>query len=389
MEHAAERADTALDFTHERIDDHPPCSKLNSLQTTDLTGNGSPDVIVVGMGGEPTVPIAGTAVQLPMAGPASRLALRFETNVFWYENPGWERHALATEFNLHPGVGSDLADISGNGRLDFVVGQGFGKSDLYWYEQPADPREPWRQHHITDAFEKYHDLLVADVDDDGEPELVGLSQDAESVFYYDVPADPFREPWPVANCHVLDDDRRCEGLAAADVDGDGRTEIVAGTNVYHRHEDGWARDDICTGWDDTRVAVADLDGDGEPEIVLSEGDSPTFGTHPGRLAWVDYPDGEPEILRDGLFNPHSLQTADVTGNGYPDIYVGEMSLGEAEAPEQLLFENHGDGRFTEHVVERGVPTHEAKLADMTGDGGLDIVGKSYGPDHHVDVWYRD
>ena len=120
-----------------------------------------------------------------------------------------------------------------------------------------------------------------------------------------------------------------------------------------------------------------------------EGDSPTFGTHPGRLAWVDYPGGTPEILRDGLFNPHSLQTVDVTGNGYPDIYVGETALGETETPEQFVFENHGDGRFTEHLVERGVPTHEAKLADMTGNGSLDIVGKSYGPDHHVDIWYRD
>lgn len=377
-----------MEFEHERIDDHPPCSKLNTLQTTDLTGNGQPDVIVAGMGGNPSVAVAGAELQLPMVGPVSRLSLRFETNIFWYENPGWERHELATEFNLHPGVGSDLADISGTGTPDLVIGQGFGKPNLYWYEQPDDPRQPWIQNQISDTFEKYHDLLVADIDDDDRPELVGLSQDSESIFYYDIPADPSQEPWPESNCHVIDDNRRCEGVAAVDIDGDGQTEIIAGTNVYHRTGDGWRHDDICTGWDDTRVAVADIDGDGDPEIVLSEGDSPTFGTHPGRLAWVDYPDGSPQIIRDGLFNPHSLQTADVTGNGIPDIYVGEMSLGETDTPEQLLFENHGNGQFTRHVVERGIPIHEGKLADMTGDGRLDIIGKSYGPDHHVDVWYQ-
>jgi hypothetical protein len=65
-----------------------------------------------------------------------------------------------------------------------------------------------------------------------------------------------------------------------------------------------------------------------------------------------------------------------------------MSLGETDTPERLLFENHGEGQFTKHVVERGIPIHEGKLADMTGDGMLDIIGKSYGPDHHVDVWYQ-
>jgi hypothetical protein len=235
-----------MEFEHERIDDHPPCSKLNTLQTTDLTGNGLPDMIVAGMDGNPSVTVAGSELQLPMAGPVSRLSLRFETNIFWYENPGWERHELATEFNLHPGVGSDLAVISGTGTLDLVVGQGFGKPNLYWYEQPDDPRQPWIQHHITSAFEKYHDLLVADVDDDGESD-VGLSQDSESIFYYDIPADPFQEPWPESNCHVIDDNRRCEGVAAVDIDGDGRTEIVAGTNVYHQTDDGWRHDDICTG----------------------------------------------------------------------------------------------------------------------------------------------
>mgnify|MGYP000241768841 CR=1 FL=1 len=79
----------------------------------------------------------------------------------------------------------------------------------------------------------------------------------------------------------------------------------------------------------------------------------------------------------------------VGGDGRLDIYAAEMSLGENTTPRHYLFRNEGDGRFTESVVAEGVETHEAKAADLTGNGLPDIVGKSYTPDHHVDAWYNE
>lgn len=373
-------------FSSEIIDDAPPCGRLSSCQVTDLTGTGRPDVIVTGMGANPTLSIGGKEIKLRLLLGFDRLLPRLETNIVWYENPGWERHTLATETDLHLGVGSALHDIDGNGRIDLLVGQGYQHSDLYWYRQPTDPREPWDQHFIDDRFQKYHDLTVADIDDDGAPELIGLSQEAETIFYYDIPADPTVEPWPDANCHVIDEGISVEGMHVGDIDDDGQTELVAGTFIYHRSRTGWHREQFADGWDDVRMAVADLDGDGEPELVLSEGDSPTHGTHPGRVTWFDSPNWEPNLLADELFCPHSLQIADFSGDGHPDIFVGEMGLGENDSPTHLLFLNQGDGTFDRHVIAQGIPTHEAKAVDLTGNGQPDIVGKSYGPDHCVTAW---
>ena len=41
------------------------------------------------------------------------------------------------------------------------------------------------------------------------------------------------------------------------------------------------------------------------------------------------------------------------------------------------------------LVQEGIPTHEAKVGDLTGDGRPDIVGKPYHPERHNDVWFNE
>lgn len=399
-----------MDFRHERIDDDPPCGRLGICRTTDLTGNGRQDVIVGGLG-DPWL------VQLPFIGkrlnlrhlPVTRQAIaQLQPNIFWYENPGWTRHRLSTTARYV--FGNALGDVNGNGRLDLLVGQGIGRRNVYWLEQPADPRESWEMHLVAADFEKYHDLAFGDVDNDGEPELIGLSQESETVFYYDIPEDPYREPWPPECLHVIATDVNIEGLEIVDIDSDGRREVIAGTSVFRQEDsvaadpvskrvvadgtgagktsDGWVREEITTGWDWTRVAVADLDADGDLEVVFTEGDSPLLGTRPGRVGWFDPPDWKPHILRDDMYCPHTVQVADFDGSGRPDIYVAEMGHGGHDDPEHVIFRNCGD-EFEEERVAHGIPTHEAKAADLTGNGRPDIVGKSYGSPAHVDVWYNE
>jgi hypothetical protein len=310
-----------------------------------------------------------------------------ETTVFWYENPGWERHDVASVPHLD--VGATTGDLTGDGRENLIAGQGIHNTDVFWFEIPDDPRDRWQPHLVTDAFEKYHDLETGDVDGDGEPELVGLSQESETLFYYDIPEQPRRSPWPTSHRHVIDRDREMEGLAIEDIDGDGHNEVIAGTNVYRKTGGSWERESIASGWDDVRVAVADLDGDGEAEVVCSEGDSPHLGTHPGRVAWFDPPAWEPTVLEDELFCPHTLQVADFDGDGKQDVYIAEMGLDKNDDPRHELFLNRGDGTFDQQSIATEVETHEAKAVDLTGNGKPDIVGKSYGPDHHVDVWYNE
>lgn len=374
-----------MNLHHERIEASPPASTMSFCLTTDLTGNGRPDVIVGALGDEHEVqfPLVDKSVDLLSVFGMGPLARWLQTNVFWYENPGWERHDVASAPELS--VGGSLGDITGNGRPDLVAGQNIHQHKLWWFEIPDDPRQQWTRRLITDDFEKYHDTAVADVDGDGQNEVVGLSQESKTVFYYDIPEDPRREPWPVANRHIVAEDLDVEGVAVEDVDGDGDVEIVAGPNVFHRTADGWDRESIADSWQCTRVAIADFDGDDEPEIALVEGDEPYLDDRPARLGVFDPPEWDLTLLHDDLSNPHSLDVADFDGDGNPDIFVAEMGLEAGHEPRQFVFHNDGAGNFERKELGTGIPTHEAKAVDLDGDGTPDIVGKAY-TEPRVDVW---
>ena len=147
--------------------------------------------------------------------------------------------------------------------------------------------------------------------------------------------------------------------------------------------------------------VADIDRDGKNEIILAEGDAYIYGHDEGsKLAWFK-PSGDDykgiwkeRIIDFGLLDAHSLAVADLCGNGFPDIFAGEIGVVRQDngndrnyivrPPKLMVYENDGKGNFiARHTVDEGTGTHEAFLIDVSGDGKLGIIGK---PCHGAEMW---
>ncbi len=63
-------------------------------------------------------------------------------------------------------------DVNADGKMDLIYGHGhsFG---LYWLEQTvSNGVRTWQRHVIDDSFSEAHALKMADIDGDGEPELI-------------------------------------------------------------------------------------------------------------------------------------------------------------------------------------------------------------------------
>jgi hypothetical protein len=161
----------------------------------------------------------------------------------WYENPsktladGWKFHP---DWDIHASIPVIIRDLNGDGRGDMIVGEGhnFG---LHWWEQlpPAkDGKLTWTKHLIDDTFSQPHSLHMADLNGDGNDELITGKR-----FYAHNGGDPggkeppclFYYQWNKSKGsfekRVIDKGVVGTGLQirTADLNGDGRLDIaVAG-----------------------------------------------------------------------------------------------------------------------------------------------------------------
>lgn len=96
----------------------------------------------------------------------------------WYEAPPnrsegpWHFHN-DFEMPFRASLPILVTDVNGDGRNDLIAGNGHGYG-LYWYEQRKDSegRRTFDRHPIEEHYGNFHTMTLADVNGDGQPDLV-------------------------------------------------------------------------------------------------------------------------------------------------------------------------------------------------------------------------
>ncbi|MCF7669966.1 MAG: VCBS repeat-containing protein [Verrucomicrobia bacterium] len=176
-----------------------------------------------------------------------------------------------------------------------------------------------------------------------------------------------------------------EGLDLIDIDLDDTLDIVGGGRWFkHIGNLEFKENIIDAGYAFSRSAAGQLVEGGRPEVVLVVGD----GKAPIVLYEYQNKTWHSKILVDEVDNGHSLAIIDFNNDGYLDIWNAEMRLnnGNPDAKNRILL-GDGQGNFEELIVSTGIGLHESKIADLDGDGDLDILGKPYNWDApRLDIW---
>ncbi len=326
-------------------------------------------------------------------------------SVVWYQRgqSGWKKLVVEPQA-LHIEAGSTFADIDGDGDVDFVAGGDWKLNQVWWWENPYptyDSKVGWKRRLIKNSDKpKHHDQIFGDFDADGKKELVFWNQEGHKLYFARIPADPrATEPWPLKVIYSYSGDGQMEqraeapdfkqineheGLAVGDVDGDGKDDLVGGGQWFkYVGNDQFENNFVDIGYTFSRAAVGQLVNGGRPEILFVVGDGK------GPLIWYEWVKGT-WVSHKGLEvdNGHSLALVDFDKDGNLDVFLGEMRLGGGNpGAKGYILLGDGAGNFETTVFSEGIEHHESKIADLDGNGTLDILQKVYHTGApRLDIW---
>ena len=148
--------------------------------------------------------------------------------------PSWIRHELPPQLAGH---GLGCGDINGDGRADVVGHRG-------WAEAPEDADQRWRWHAEFQLGRASVPILVADVDGDGDQDLIWSRAHAYGLHWLEQTTNPAgMRSW---EAHTIDTSwSQCHAPLWADLDHDGTPEIIAGKRyLAHEGRDSGAYDGL-------------------------------------------------------------------------------------------------------------------------------------------------
>jgi len=331
----------------------------------------------------------------------------------WFESPAdalkgeWKIHEIRAPGEFVAGVGYSrsfcnyVADVDQDGKLDAVI-VGFPGDPFHWYRNPGKDGGHWAEHEI------WHSICnespdFADITGDGRPEFVFGSQPEARIGFSPLPAKAdaakkfafhfISEPGDPNTNGTF---KYYHGLGYGDLNNDGRTDVLIAHGWWEQPADPaagpWPFHPYALAQDGVNplrmadIHVDDLDMDGDQDIISSS-------AHDFGVWWFentggnDKPQFRYHLIDTTYSQTHAMEYVDINGDGQKDIVTGKRFFahngadpGGREAVQMFWYEvrrrKGAEPQFIRHEIAAGRDTGvgtQFQCVDVNGDGKIDIA----------------
>lgn len=276
-----------------------------------------------------------------------------------------------------------LGDIDGDGLLDVFNSNNAGGASISLFRNTSSTK------HISfaprlDLLTRYTAVINAfrDMNMDGKPDIVLTGGSVEIFKNNSTPGNMAFD-----SIFYLPGGSTNMGLAIDDIDGDGRPDVAAPT-MFGNLVTVWrnisangnlafeTKIEYATGDNPWGAALADLDGDKKPELIVCNYYDHNVSVYrnlstPGVISFA------PPVNFDAM-TPRGLATGDIDGDGKIDLAIAQ--IGSVNGVAILRNTSTGAGNFSFDAIYNcpGTDPFSVQIADMDGDGRVDIVTPNQG-----------
>ncbi|XMB85263.1 FG-GAP-like repeat-containing protein [Mycoplasmatota bacterium WC44] len=279
--------------------------------------------------------------------------------------------------NLNPNIITDTADgaqaiyaadIDNDGDID-LLSASYNDNNISWYE---NNNQVFIKHIITDTAEGAMSVNASDLDNDGDLDVLSASNKDDTIAWYENNNQVFIK-------HIITD--TAEGAVivySADIDNDGDMDIISASNgentiawyentnnlfIKHKIKDkGFG---VQSGFQD--IYTADIDNDGDLDILCAF-------NRKQQMIWYENKNQvfTEHIISNITQDSDSVYAADIDNDGDIDILTSSV------VNNTIAWYENDNQVFTERIISNTIDGANSVYAiDMDNDGDMDVLNTGY------------